>query len=361
MTKPKTKYTLITFYKFVDIENPKEIVEEHKQFCQDIGMKGRIFIGEEGINAQASANTGQLIAYKNFLANSLYFKDIPDFDEKATNVDEHKFPKMIVRYRKEIVALGVRYDAKTIEKAKHKVTPIEFKEIIDNHSDKYAILDMRNDYEYKLGHFKGAIPAGTVTFKEVNNLIDKYKKDFEGKQIVMYCTGGIRCEKLSAMFENNGLSNVLQLEGGVVKYINTLNDGNWLGNLYTFDDRVSTPVGDINTHNIIARCHYTDEPTEDYHNCRYGPCNAQIIAKPKEFRKHMGFCSKQCANSAYESLLLRDVSWDPLKYKELRGKIKQDPTKRDEITEQIQTHIRKWLHGVEFNHSEPVEERIPSA
>lgn len=351
-----TKYKLITFYKFVDIDNPEEEVKRHKQFCQDIGMKGRIFIGEEGINAQATVNLGQMEAYRLYLAQSKYFQNISDFDAKATPVDGHKFPKMIVRYRKEIVALGVLYNQQQIEEAMHKISPEEFKRIMDKEPEKYAILDMRNNYEYKLGHFKGAVPAGTITFKEVQKIIDKYKDTFKEKQIIMYCTGGIRCEKVSALFEQNGLKDVLQLDGGVVKYVNQFNDGNWLGNLYTFDDRVSTAVGDSQTHRIIAKCHYTDEPNEDFHNCRYGPCNAQIIAKPKEYRKHMGFCSKQCADKAYEDLLIRDIAWDPIGYKELRVQIKLDNSKLLEIKEMVQTHIRKWLKDVEFNHLEPVPE-----
>lgn len=354
-----TSYKLLTFYKFVDIENPQEVVKQHKQFCQDIGMRGRIYIGEEGINAQITCNIGQVEAYKMYLENSKYFQGIPDIDIKAVKVDGHKFPKMIVRYRKEIVALGVVYKAEQIKKSIRKFTPAEFKHIMDSGEiNNYALLDMRNNYEYKLGHFRTAVPADTISFREVTDFVDKYKKQFEGKEIIMYCTGGIRCEKLSALLDENGLPGVYQIDGGVVKYVNTYNDGNWLGNLYTFDDRISSQVGDSITHKTISKCHYTGEPNEDYHNCRYGPCNAQIIAKPKAYRKHLGFCSEECAKKAYNDLLVRDVSWDPLKYKELRGKIKRDENARAEVTETIQTHIRKWLAGVDFNHKIPVPDTI---
>lgn len=102
----------------------------------------------------------------------------------------------------------------------------------------------------------------------------------------MYCTGGIRCEKLSALLHEEGIDNFYGLEGGVVEYTNTYNDGNRLGNLYTFDGRVSCQIGDEQTHTTIATCIYTDEKTDNCENCRYSPCNARIIATPQAYRKH---------------------------------------------------------------------------
>lgn len=353
--KINKKFILLTFYKFVDIDDPKSEVEKHKQFCEDIGIRSRIYIGEEGINAQLSCNEGQMIAYKLYLDNSQYFKDIPDIDTKATPVIGHQFPKCIVRYRKEIVALGALYKAADVEKYKNKIPIDEFKTLMDKGADDYVVLDMRNNYEFQLGHFKNAIPAGTVNFRDVKEYVDDWKEKFKDKQIIMYCTGGIRCEKLAVMFENEGLSGVKQLDGGVIKYVNTFNDGHWLGNLYTFDGRVSTKVGDENTHTIISQCHYTDEPSEDYHNCRYGPCNLQFIAKPKEYRKHLGFCCEECFKKAYNDLLIRDDKFDPMNYKELRIELKLHPEKKEEFEEQIRCHLRKWIKGVEFKHKTPID------
>jgi UPF0176 protein len=164
--KPQTSYRLLSFYKFIDIPNPEEIVSETKQFLTDIGIKGRVYIGEEGINATCTVNDGQYIALMSFLDNHQYFNNIPDIEVKAQIVKEHQFSKMIVRYRKEIVALGVVYKANSINQAKFKISTEEFKELIEEKDpDSYLILDMRNDYEYKLGHFKNARPAGTMTFK----------------------------------------------------------------------------------------------------------------------------------------------------------------------------------------------------
>lgn len=226
----------------MDISNPRDIVREHGDFCKDIGLKGRIYIGEEGISATVTGNKGQCDAYKLYLQSTEYFKDIPDIDTKANRVDGHQFDKMICKYRKEIVALGRVVTEAEVKRANKEISIEQFKDILEREDKNRVILDMRNDYEWRLGHFKGSVPSGTVNFREVEAQMEEYKKKFKGKKVLMYCTGGIRCEKLSVMLEQKGFDNVYALEGGVVKYTNLINDGAWLGNLYTFDGRVSTHI-----------------------------------------------------------------------------------------------------------------------
>lgn len=353
MKRDNSKYTLLTFYKFVDIPNPHEVVEDHLQFTLDIGMRGRIYIGEEGINATVSGNEGQIKAYRLYLDSIDYFKDIPDIDDKSCPVPEHMFEKMHVRYRKEIVALGEKYTAKDIQNSKHKMNIDEFKKVMDENDNNYVIIDMRNNYEYELGHFKNAIPAGTLTFKDTERLIDHYKENFSDKKLIMYCTGGIRCEKVSVLLEKKGLPGVYQLDGGIVKYINKHNDGNWLGNLYTFDNRVSCYIGDDGNHTIIAKSHYSGKSAEDMFNCRYGPCNDQIIATKQEYEEHMGFCSEQCAHNAMDDLYIKKEDFDYMDYKKLRIEVKNNPEKKYENYSKAKLHLQKRLEGIEFNHKSP--------
>ncbi len=239
----RTHYHLITFYKFVDIPTPLKQVRDHLTFCHDIGMKGRIYIGEEGISATASCNDGQLAAYRAFLKQSPYFDDVDDqIEKKKSAVKKHMFDKMIVRYREEIVALGTPITQASFEKSVQRLSDEGLKQVIDTNNEDRVILDMRNSYEYKLGHFKNAIPAGTINFREVEHLIEDYKTQFEDKKVLMYCTGGIRCDKLSVLLKGKGIDNFYALDGGVVEYVNKHNDGNRLGNLYTFDGVISTKV-----------------------------------------------------------------------------------------------------------------------
>lgn len=354
----KPSYTLLTFYSFVDIQDPHHEVQLHKMFCTDIGMKGRIYIGQEGISATMTCNEWQLHAYKLFLRQHPLFNAIPDIDTKATTVDTHQFDKMIVKYREEIVALGKTVTAEQVRLADKQISIDEFKRILDKEDNERAILDMRNDYERQLGHFKNALPAGTVNFKEVPDLLKKYKNQLQDKKVVMYCTGGIRCEKLSVLLKEEGIDNFYALNGGVVKYINTHNDGNRLGNLYTFDWRVSCAVGDEQTHQAIATCIYTGEKTDNCENCRYSPCNARIIAESKAYRKHMGFCSRTCMEKAKNDLLIKNTDRDPIDYKSLRGIIKQDPTQKQAIITKISNYLHKKLLHATFPHETPQKERV---
>ncbi len=347
----KEQFKLITFYKFVDVVNPEKEVEDHLKFCKDIWMKWRIYIWTEGISSTVTCNEWQLKAYKMYLDQHPLFNNPEDFDIKTSKVDGHKFPRMAVKYKEEIVALGKKYSKSEIDEAGNRMSIEDFKDIIDNgNTDDYIILDMRNNHEYKVGHFKNAIPANTLNFRELETEIENYKKQFWDKKVISYCTWGIRCEKSTVMLQKAGLKNTYQLDGGVVKYINTFNDGNWEGNLYVFDDRVSDYVWDENTHTIIWECIFSDKKTDNCENCRYSHCNARIIADEKEYKNHYWFCSQECVDNALETGHIKTSDFDRMNYKLLRADIKVHPEKKDEIMNKIRTHLSEKLEGVSFNH-----------
>lgn len=357
MIKRKQDFTLLTFYKFVDVENPEQEVKDHLNFCDDIGMKGRVYIGTEGISSTVTCNAGQLKAYKAFLTAHPLFYNPDDLEIKATKVDGHKFPRMAVKHRDEIVALWKKYSRDQIEQAGNRMNIEEFKDLVDNgNPDDYIILDMRNNHEYKLGHFKNAIPANTLNFRELEDQIEDYKKQFWDKKVISYCTGGIRCEKSTVMLQKAGLENTYQLDGWVVKYINTYNDGNWLGNLYVFDERVSDQVGDENTHTTIGECIFSGNKTDNCENCRYSSCNARIIADPVEYKKHYGFCSQECWDKAIADQLIKTVDFDKLNYKQLRATAKRYPEQAEKINHTMQSHLSSHLKEVEFNHKNSQKE-----
>ncbi len=141
-------------------------------------------------------------------------------------------------------------------------------------------------------------------------------------------------------------------------YVNNFNDGNWLGNLYTFDDRVSMEIGDHNTHTTIGECMYSGKLTDNCENCRYSPCNARLIAKKKEYRKHMGFCSEECYLKVREDMLTKNSKWDSMDYKAMRKEIKNHPEKKAKILKKYQDHLDKNLAGVEFNHKKSQKEDV---
>lgn len=322
-------------------------------------MKWRIYIGNEGISATATCNDGQLKAYKLFLNNNSYFNDVEDqIDTKSSPVEQHMFHKMIVKYRQEIVALGTTITQEAYERSLQELTDQELKEVIDNNNKDWVILDMRNSYEYKLWHFKNAIPAGTINFREVENLLDDYKNQFQDKKVLMYCTWGIRCDKLSVMLKEKGIDNFYALQWWVVQYVNKHNDGNWLGNLYTFDGVISKKVGDEETHTTIGKCIYSDLETNNCENCRYSPCNARIIARKKQYKRHGGFCSKECFEKAHQDGLVKNDRFDDFNYKALRGDVKAWLLSQGAYIQMVQQHLDEFVIDKYFSHATSQKEEL---
>lgn len=357
--KKNTKYYLLTFYKFVDVLNPEKEVKDHLNFCSDLWIKWRIYIWSEWISATMTCNEGQLKAYELYLNNHKLFNNPSDFDIKKTEVDWHKFPKMIVKQRDEIVALWKKYTKEEIEKAWNRMDIKDFKNLIDNWDiDDYIILDMRNNHEYKLWHFKNAIPANTMNFRELNEQIEDYKKQFWDKKIISYCTWGIRCEKSTVMMQEAWLKNTYQLDWWVVKYINTYDDGNWLGNLYVFDDRVSCEVWNKDTHTTIWECIYTGKKTDNCENCRYSPCNARIIADKKQYKKHFWFCSEECAKKSLNDILVKNCDFDPMNYKAKRIEIKNNPLLKNDIIDLLKDHLESNIKWILFNNKFSMKEDL---
>ncbi len=212
-----------------------------------------------------------------------------------------------------------------------------------------------------------------MNFREVPQLLERYKEKAQGKKIIWYCTGGIRCEKAAVLANKSGIADIYAIEGGVVKYVNKYNDGNWLGNLYTFDGRVSTQVGDEKTHTTIGTCLHSGKLTDNCDNCRHTPCNARMIVDPKEHKKHLGFCSQECFEKAQKDLLIKDVSWDCLKiqntkskkqnegistYKGLRSLVKNNKIDLSEAQNLVATHFKKLLGKTIFPHQESQKEGV---
>jgi predicted sulfurtransferase len=159
------------------------------------------------------------------------------------------------------------------------------------------------------------------------------------------------------MLQKAWLKNTYQLDGWVVKYINTYNDGNWQGSLYVFDDRVSQFVWDEHTHTTIWECLYSWRKTDNCENCRLSSCNARVIAERQEYLTHAWFCSQECADKAIETLIIRtDLKMDNMRYKEKRWVIKRFPHLKKEMETELKTHLMRQLHGIKFNHKKSQKE-----
>jgi UPF0176 protein len=283
-------YRVLLYYKYVNIENPEEVQQEHLEFCNELGLKGRIIIAAEGINGTVSGNPEQTDAYMKWMdEHPLFTGTIFKIDEAT----EHAFKKMRVRLRPELVTLRLEDDVDPhVTTGKH-LKPKEFFEAMQREDT--VVIDARNDYEYDLGHFRGAVRPDILNFRDLPDWIRENKEQFDGKKILTYCTGGIRCEKFSGWLVKEGFEDVSQLEGGIVTYGKEpeVQGELWDGQLYVFDERISVPVNQ-KEHVVVGKDYYTGEPCERYVNCANPECNKKILCSEENEHRHLRSCSHEC-------------------------------------------------------------------
>ncbi|MEK6937333.1 MAG: rhodanese-related sulfurtransferase [Nanoarchaeota archaeon] len=278
-----------SFYKYVEIKNPEKFQIEQLDFCKKLGVKGKVLVSKEGVNGSISGTEEQIKEYKKELTRNKLFKDLKF---KDTISEEHPFRKTIVRVRKEIVSSGLKIELRN--KGKY-ISPEELNNLIESNED-FILLDARNNYESKIGKFRNALTPDIETFKEFRKAA-KELNNFKGKKIVTYCTGGVRCEKASAFLKENGFSNVFQLEGGIINYINQFPDRHFQGRCFVFDDRLSIPTGK-NTKDITI-CELCHVPSGRYINCANKKCDNLFVCCEDCDLKFKHYCSKNCRATAF--------------------------------------------------------------
>ncbi|UCZ51406.1 rhodanese-related sulfurtransferase [Bacillus shivajii] len=283
-------YRVLLYYKYVEVADAEQYTNEHLDFCKELGLKGRILIADEGINGTVSGTIEQTDRYMEAMKEDPRFSDMVF---KIDVADQHAFKKMHVRYRKELVTLRLEDDINPNEQTGKYLSPKEFYN--EMQSPETVIIDARNDYEYDLGHFKGAIRPDIKSFRELPNWIRENKEKFQDKKVLTYCTGGVRCEKFSGWLKEEGLEDVSQLHGGIVTYGKDpeVKGQLWDGKCYVFDERISVPVNRVE-HVVVGRDYFTNEPCERYVNCANPECNKQIICSEESEHSYLRGCSHEC-------------------------------------------------------------------
>jgi UPF0176 protein len=283
-------YRVLLYYQYVTIENPEEFVKEHKAFCDELGLKGRILVANEGINGTVSGTVEATNQYMEKMKQDLRFASMI---YKIDEADEHAFPKMKVRFRQELVTLRLEDDVNPLELTGTYLSPKEFYERL--HDPDTIVLDARNDYEYDLGHFRGAVRPDILNFRDLPDWVRENKEMFADKKIITYCTGGVRCEKFSGWLLKEGFKDVAQLHGGIVTYGKDpeVQGELWDGQLYVFDERISVPVNQ-KEHVIVGKDYFSGEPCERYVNCANPECNRKIITSEENEHKYLRACSHEC-------------------------------------------------------------------
>ena len=243
----------IAGYKFEPLEDPIDLVRTYQQKCDELKLKGTMLISKNGINfslAGTQQATDTIIA---FLEEDNRFINIP---LKITYSETQPFRRMKVRLKKEIISLG-RKDINPRELTGERISPRDLKNLLDNKED-VLVLDTRNEYETRVGKFENAIDLNRDTFRDFPDAIESLPEEYKDKQIVMYCTGGIRCEKASAVMMKAGFADVKQLEGGVLDYFKETGGAYWEGDCFVFDERVALDT-ELNETDYIY-CYICREP-----------------------------------------------------------------------------------------------------
>lgn len=284
------KYQVLLYYNYVHIEDPEAFAKDHLKFCKETGLKGRILVAEEGINGTVSGTVEQTQKYMDMMHADERFKDMVF---KIDPHDGHAFKKMHVRPRKELVTLRLEDDINPHEVTGKYLEPGEFHKALQD--EDVIVLDARNDYEYDLGHFRGAIRPDIETFRELPDWVRDNKEMFEGKKILTYCTGGIRCEKFSGWLVREGFEDVAQLHGGIAMYGKhpEVQGDLWDGRMYVFDERISVPINQ-KEHVIVGKDYFDGEPCERYVNCANPECNRQMLCSEENEHKYLRGCSHEC-------------------------------------------------------------------
>jgi UPF0176 protein len=282
--------TTISFYKYHHISDPQQFRDELYRGFESIGVLGRIYVAHEGINAQISVPTFQLEEFKSHLYSITWLNGVRL--NTAVQDDGKSFFKLKILTRKKIVADGLDDATFDVTDSGTHLNASEFNKLASDPDT--VIVDMRNHYESEVGHFKNAICPDVDTFREELNIVEELMRDQKDKNLLMYCTGGIRCEKASAWMKHKGFKNVFQLEGGIIKYTQDVKaqglENKFIGKNFVFDER----LGERITDDIISVCHQCGQPCDDHTNCKNDGCHLLFIQCKACAEKYNGCCSDEC-------------------------------------------------------------------
>lgn len=292
MSTKNLDYDILAYYYFTTIPDAAQEVEAHRQFFRNREITSRIYISESGINGQMSGLRKDAEAYIKWMQQNPLFRGIKF---KISPYHENVFPKQIVKYRKKLVAIDEDIDL--LITGEH-ASPEKWKSLMES-KEKPLLLDIRNDYEWEVGRFEGAERPPCETFRDFSNYTTELKQrvDPQNTSVMMYCTGGIRCELYSSILLKEGFKKVYQLDGGVINYGMEQGTKHWLGKLFVFDDRMTAPIADEEAP-VIGHCFNCNTPNESYYNCANMDCNSLYLCCPDCLEKFQGCCSPNCQTAS---------------------------------------------------------------
>ncbi|MEQ1500304.1 MAG: rhodanese-related sulfurtransferase [Parcubacteria group bacterium] len=287
------EHTILLFYKYVPIEDPEQLRKDQLSLCTKLGLKGRIIVAKEGINATVEGTTENTEVYlKNYLADPRF----SDTHIKKSAGTGSSFPKLKIKVRPEIVSLHLEEDIDPNQITGVHLKPEELKKWYEEGKD-FVVVDFRNDYEFKVGRFKNSIMPKLQNFRDVPKALGEIEH-FKDKPVLTVCTGGVRCEKASGLLKREGFKDVYQLDGGMVTYMEKFPGQEFEGSLYVFDNRITMTFDPADKHKVIGVCEKCEVSSERYVNCKNPKCNKHFICC-EECSEEDGrsFCSNPCKDA----------------------------------------------------------------
>lgn len=280
----------ISFYRYFKLDNPVEFRDQLYMEWANLNCFGRVYVAKEGINAQMSVPDHNYNEFLEKLTKYPIFDQIPI--KTAIEDNGKSFYKLTVKVRPKLVADGLDDQSFDITNVGHHLSAVEFHSLVE--SGEHLVVDMRNHYESEIGHFKGAICPKTDTFREEIELVTEMLSDQKDRKVLLYCTGGIRCEKASAYLKHQGFSDVNQLHGGILEYVRQIKlhniESNFIGKNFVFDERLGESV----TGEIISHCHQCGTLCDTHVNCANEFCHLLFIQCKTCASMYDCCCSSDC-------------------------------------------------------------------
>jgi UPF0176 protein len=290
MRSSKEQRTTLSFYKYHHIADPKAFRDELYRAWSGLDVLGRIYLATEGINGQLSVPSDAFDELRKLLYSIPFLNGIRL--NVAVDDDGKSFFKLKILVRSKIVADGITDPEFDVTNSGVHVNAEEFNELADK--PETIIVDMRNHYESEVGHFRNAITPDADTFREELQLVSEMLQGKKDKNVIMYCTGGIRCEKASAWMKYKGFEHVFQLDGGIIEYTRQVKEkgleNKFIGKNFVFDERLGERISD----DIVATCHQCGKACDDHTNCRNDGCHLLFIQCQECAAKYDGCCSQEC-------------------------------------------------------------------
>jgi len=293
LSQEKFERTTISFYRYVRIKNPAELRDSLYSKWSNLLILGRVYVAHEGINAQVSLPKRNLKTFKKDLNSIKTFKEI---GIKHAIQEGKSFYKLTIKVRNELVAYGLPSKSYDMMNTGRHIGAKDFNKSLDDPNS--VIIDMRNQYESEIGQFDNAITPNAVKSKELLPKVMKILYGKRNKKVLLYCTGGIRCEKASAYLKQNGFDDVYQLRGGIIQYVKEIRENNsvsrFKGKNFVFDGRLGERVTD----DVLSSCHICGASSDEHTDCNYDACHRLFIQCKSCKKKLDGCCSNECKEFA---------------------------------------------------------------